>query len=183
MKCRPLFLSFFLLPSLVARTVQAEDLPAIGQSVLTTPSRSDPDQADQGLQTRWLPLESRSSIDDYVGRNLPGAALDGEGRLSLRGGRPEDTSYELDGLRMRRLSLPISMIERLDVATAGYGAAWSDVLGGVVGATTKSGGNRFHAEVDVGAEFRDPTRLVIAPAVSGPIWRDRLFFLLAYQRE
>jgi hypothetical protein len=125
-----------------------------------------------------LPLESRSSISDYVGRHLPGASLD-EGRLRLRGGRPEDTAYELDGLRLRRLSVPLALLERLDVASAGYGAAWSDVLGGVVAGTTRSGSNRFHADVDLSAEFREPVTAEVSPSISGPIWRDHLYYVLA----
>jgi hypothetical protein len=178
MTARPAFLSFFLIPTLVALRVQADEPPAIGQSAVTTPSGLE-EGPSIGLEMLSLPLESRSSISDYVGRNLPGGYLGDDGRLRLRGGRAEDTAYELDGLRLRHLDLPVAMIERLDVASAGHGAAWSDVLGGVVGATTRSGSNRFHADVDISADFREPVRAEVSPAVSGPILRDRLFYALA----
>jgi hypothetical protein len=182
MKIRLHFLSFFLLPTLVAHVVQADDLPAIGQRAVATPSGLE-EEPSVGLEMPSLPLESRSSIEGYVGRYLPGAALDEAGGLRLRGGRAEDTAFELDGLRTRRLSVPLGMVQRLEVGTAGYGAAWSDVLGGVVGATTRSGSNRFHADVDLSAEFREPVTAEMSPSVSGPILRDRLFYVVAVRGQ
>src|SRR5262245_13669758 len=126
---RALILLDFVFALSLAHPAQAEDLPVIGQSAVTTVSRSEP-EPDPGLELLWLPVESRDSLTDYAGRNLPGATLSADGGLLLRGGRAQDTAFELDGLRVRRLSLPLGMVERFDLATLGYGAAWSDVMGG-----------------------------------------------------
>jgi hypothetical protein len=177
-----LFLGLSLL--LVARRLHAQDLPVIGQSAVSTPDGSHADSDDApGLLMLRLPLESRTSVIDYLGRNFPGAMLTSDGRLRLHGGQPEDTALEIDGLRFRRLTLPVAMIERLDVASAGYGPEQADVLGGVVGVTTRSGSNRWHASLDASNEFHELTDRVISPAVSGPIVRDRLFFAFASRLE
>ncbi|HXU83731.1 MAG TPA: hypothetical protein VN914_20195, partial [Polyangia bacterium] len=131
----------------------------------------------------WLPLDSRTSLTDHIGRDLPGAALSTDGRLLLRGGRPDDTALELDGLRVRRMSLPLSMLERFDVASAGYGARWADVLGGVVSASTKSGDNRVHTDVGAFNELRDTTTRAVSGTASLPILTDRLFVLAGVRAE
>jgi hypothetical protein len=177
------FLFRLLGPLLLAHAAQADDLPVIGQAAVTTPTRSE-EQRDLGLELLWLPVESRTSLTDYVGRNLPGAALDTEGRLLLRGGRAGDTALELDGLRVGRLSLPVGMVERLDLATAGYGAEWSDVLGGVVSVTTKAADNRLHVDADL---FDERAELVetrtFTGTVSLPLVKDKLFLLVSTHDE
>src|SRR5205823_2107303 len=69
---RSTFLFNFLLAVALAHPAQAGELPVIGQAALTTPTRSE-EQRDLGLDLLWLPLESRTSLTDYAGRNLPGA--------------------------------------------------------------------------------------------------------------
>jgi hypothetical protein len=118
---RAAFLFNFLSAVLLAHGAQADELPVIGQTAVTTPTRSE-EQRDLGLEMLWLPVESRLSLTDYVGRNLPGATLEAEGRLLLRGARAQDTAFELDGLRVKGLSLPLGMVERFDLATSGFGA-------------------------------------------------------------
>jgi hypothetical protein len=175
---RALLLLNFVFAVALAHSAQAEELPVIGQSALTTPSRSE-EQRDLGLEMLWLPVDSRDSLTDFAGRNLPGATLTPDG-LVLRGARPQDTAFELDGLRVRRLSLPLGMVERFDLATMGYGAPWNDVMGGVLSATTRSGDNRLHVDVDVYDERRENVTSNAASAtVSFPILKDRLFLLVA----
>jgi hypothetical protein len=149
-----------------------------------TPSRTEGD-SDLGLELLWLPVESRTRIDDYAGRNLPGATLDPQGRLLLRGGGPADTAYEVDGYRLAGPpSLPIGLVERFDVATAGFGATWADVLGGVVGVTAASGSNRGRTSEDLHIEARDDrATAVLSATASGPALRDRLFFALSFQAQ
>jgi hypothetical protein len=183
---RALFLLKFLLAIALAHPAQAEELPVIGQSALGTPSRSE-EQRDLGLEMLWLPVESRDSITDYAGRNLPGAALSADGRLIIRGGRAQDTALELNGLRVRSLSLPLGLVERFDLATAGYGAAWSDAMGGVLAVTTKAVSNRLHVDANLfGESHANPTKQgdpipfgVAEASASMPLVRDKLFVLAA----
>ena len=173
---------FFLIVSF-AQYVQAEELPVIGQAAITTPSRSEQER-DLGLEMLWLPLESRTSLTDFLGRNLPGAALNADGALLLRGGRAQDTAFELDGLRVRRLRLPLGMVERFDLATAGYGADWSDVMGGVVGVATKPGGNRWHVDAETFAQAHGKVETAeLSSTVSLPLVRDRLFLIVSLRAE
>lgn len=183
---RALILLDFVFALALAHSVQAEDLPVIGQSAVTTASRSE-EERDLGLELLWLPVESRDSLTDFAGRNLPGATLSADGRLIVRGGRPEDTALELNGLRVRRLTLPLGLVERFDLATAGYGAAWSDAMGGVLSVTTKSVSNRLHVHADLfGEAHANPTRRgdpipsgVAEASASLPLVRDKLFLLAA----
>jgi len=75
-------------------------------------------------------------------------------------------------------------VERFDLATLGYGAAWNDVMGGVLSVATKSGDNRLRADADVFAErLETVTREVATTTVSLPIVRDRLFVLMSARAE
>jgi hypothetical protein len=165
-----------------AGRLRAEDLPLIAQSLVSTPGGGEGNE-EPGLLMLRLPLESRTSVTDYVGRNFPSAALTSDGQLRLRGGRPEDTAIEIDGIRFRRLTLPVAMIQRFDVASAGYGPEWADVLGGVVGVTTRSGSNRWHVDADAANDFHDHKSRLFSGLASGPIVRDRLFFVVAPRLE
>jgi hypothetical protein len=183
MSNRNRFLFNFLCAAFVAHPVQAEELPVIGQSAVRTPSRAEQER-DLGLEMLWLPVESRSSLTDYVGRNLPGATLSPDGDLLLRGGRAQDTAFELDGLRVRRLFLPPGMVERFDLATASYGAEWSDVMGGVLAASTKAGDDRLRADAEAFSQKRDTvTTRAVGATVSAPILRDRLLVLVSARAE
>jgi hypothetical protein len=175
------FAAAVVLASILSTPAFADE-SVLSQSVVTTPTRTE-EAHDLGLELLWLPVESRTSITDFVGRNLPGAQLDASGRLLLSGGGAGDAALELDGLRYEKLSLPLALVDRFDVANAGYGAAWNDVPGGVVALTSKAGDNRFHANLDLYHELRNPVATTVAPSVSGAIVRDRLFYVVALRGE
>lgn len=106
------------------------------------------------------------------------------------------------------LSTPISrsVIQAVSVDVAPYGVQYGSFTGGVVNSVTKSGGNDFHGEVfyektdqdmrgetfsyedfvtgqrqnrSVVGEFEEKTW---GATLSGPIIKDRLFFLLNYEK-
>jgi hypothetical protein len=118
----------------------------------------------------------------YVGRYLPGASIF-NGTLRLRGGRGLDTAGFVDGFRVRRLGVPMGMLGRADVVTAGYGAELADVAGGAIELATKTGSNRLGADVDVYYESHEQDLMVAAPTLSGPLLRDRLFFVASARIE
>jgi hypothetical protein len=162
--------------------------PARAQTPVTVSAgvaaESGPKQEEDApwQELRWLPVESRTDVADFVGRNLPGALIEPHG-LHLRGGGPGDTARLVDGIRFRHLALPLAMVDRLEVATAGYGAPWADVAGGTVALTTRSGGNRWQAGGEVFHDFRDRVVNDVGVNAGGPIVRDRLFVLMAVQGE
>lgn len=158
--------------------------PTLNASISTTSSNRPEETAPNGLEIRWLPLESRASVTDFVGRNVAGAALDPAGRLLLGGGRAGDTFLLVDGFHLRRLSVPLGFVATVEVTTAGQGTEWADVPGGLLELHTRSEGDRrWHAGLDAYHDFRDPRASELAPMVAGPLVRDRLFFSLALRGQ
>jgi hypothetical protein len=141
------------------------------------------DAAPVALDQALLPLESRTSIVDAVGRYVPGATLSADGGLRLRGGRPQDTAGTIDGVRTDRLVLPPGLVDRVAVVDAGYGAAQADVAGGLVQVGTRSAGAGLAVGIDLFHELRDRQSTVLAPAVSGPLWSGELSYVLAARGE
>src|SRR4051812_1917872 len=115
MKCP---LAAIALVLLLAGPTRAEELPVLSQSAVVTPARTEADHA-LGLDLLWLPVESRTSLTDFVGRNPPGAQLDKNGQLVLSGGHPGEVVSELDGYRFSHLIPPLALLEGFVVASAG----------------------------------------------------------------
>jgi hypothetical protein len=176
MSARPL--APLALGLLLAAPARAQELPAISQTEVTTPTRAEAEH-DLGLELLWLPVESRASLTDYVGRNHPGAQLDANGELILSGGHPGDAAVELDGYRFGHLTPPLALVDRLGVANFGYGAAWNDAPAGVVGAATKGESPRLRTDLDAYNDFHASKSTALSLAVSAPIVRDRLFVVVA----
>jgi hypothetical protein len=139
--------------------------------------------AAPALDPARLPLESRTSVIDAVGRYVPGATLSRDGGLRLQGGRAQDTAGSIDGVRTDRLVLPPGLIERVAVVDAGYGADQADVAGGLVQVGTRSAGGGLGVGVELFHELRDRQSTVLAPAVSGPLWSGELSYVLAGRGE
>ena len=103
--------------------------------------------------------------------------------------------------------VPFDFIEEIRVKTGGYEAEFGQATGGVVQAVTKSGGNQFRGsafsywqpgefEADYtqvvlpnatrGAEAVNATDTFFSDAgfeIGGPLWRDRMFFFGAFDRQ
>jgi len=150
---------------------------------VSTAAANQPEAPESGFELRWLPLESPSSVTDFLGLNLAGAALDRNGGLLLRGGRAADTALVVDGFRVRRLALPLSLVSTVAVTTADQGAEWAEVPGGLVELETRGGANRWQAGVEAHHDFRSLRTTEVMPMVSGPLVRDRLFLALALRAQ
>jgi hypothetical protein len=168
-------------PSSRTRATATADQPPPARTAATTAvaapaPRASPEPAEPGLNLRWLPLESRTSLFDFAARNVPGASLSSDGRLRLAGGMPGAAVILVDDYRLDRLSLPIEGMADARVLSAGYGGL-GDAPGGALAVSTRPASNRTHAEVESFVEA--PTHAaaaVIAPTAAGPILPDRLFF-------
>jgi hypothetical protein len=161
------------------RAAEAEDSddPSVTTTVAAPAPRTARAKAGEGLDHRWLPLESRTSLLDYVARNVPGAMWGADGGLRLRGGEARDSAVFADGFRLRRPALPIGVVGQASVLTAGYGADLGDVPGGAVVTELRSGTNALEADADVFRELGEPSATAVAATVAGPLVRDRLFVL------
>jgi hypothetical protein len=146
-----------------------------------------------------LPLSSR----DYQGvaALTPGVRDSGDGNPQVRGGTYFSNSYTVDGFnttdpvtRTFGTNFSFNSMANLEVTTAGGGAETAGTSGGTVNIVTKSGSNRF--EADVSADYSDQHMQLFKDAndgngsnrlavlnlfVGGPIKRDALWYALSGQ--
>ncbi len=142
-----------------------------------------------------LPLPSR----DYQGIASLAAGVidDGSGNPQVRGGTSFNNSYTVDGFNTTDpvthtfgQNFSFGAIAAVQVDTASKGAENSGTLGGVINTVTKSGSNKL--EVDTYLTYQDQNMQLfkdtrdaklktrqgnIAVQLSGPIVKDRLWFL------
>jgi hypothetical protein len=140
-----------------------------------------------------LPVSSRSF--QGVAALAAGVYDSGGGNPNIRGGADFNNSYTVDGFQTTdpvthtfTENFTFSAMNQVQIRTAAFGAEHSDTLGGGINVVTKSGSNRFEADVnaiyldqnlylfkdsrDVGTNRFIGTEL----AGGGPILKDRLWF-------
>ncbi len=128
--------------------------------------------------------------------------------VSVNGARPNQNSFRMDGIYVNDATasapssaggrtLGLESIEELHLVTSPFPAEYGRAAGAVVTAVSKSGSNRLHGSaydflrnsaLDA-KNFFDPGQEKIPPLrknqfgalLSGPLRRDRLFFLLNYE--
>jgi len=95
--------------------------------------------------------------------------------ISIRGSRPENTVYYIDGIRVNAANaanmVPQAQIEQLQVITGGIEARYGDVTGGAISISTKGPSSRFTGGLELEtSEFLDAYGYNLINAnVSGPI--------------
>lgn len=144
-----------------------------------------------------LPIES---ISDVV--SMQAGVVKGH----FRGGRPTEVSYMIDGIPVdegfggegRSVDLEPESIQDLEVITGTFNAEYGKAMSGIVNAVTKVGDNIFHGAVS-GAlanyyTSHDDIFIGLKPGeitrnqdyklnLSGPILKDRLFFLVNFRHQ
>ena len=82
-------------------------------------------------------------------KSMPGVQNSQMGRVSVHGGSPRANDFTVDGGNVRNLSqgtfrsIPIDMIEEVEITTGGIPAEFGNATGGVFTFLTKSGGNEL----------------------------------------
>ncbi len=141
-----------------------------------------------------LPLDSRYGIESFVAHNTPGVyhvGSEGTRSFKVRGGDTRQNAFYLEGFTMSRQEVTPKSLATVEVQTAGYGAEYANVPGGVMNLVSKSGSNRYELDISGFVEhssfafFKDASdpdgqslRMLVNPAFSGPIIKDRLWFYL-----
>lgn len=138
----------------------------------------------------------------------PGTAI-GSGAFgglpSVNGGAVSENAYFVNGLNitdfrkgLTPVEVPFEFYQTIEVKTGGYAAEFGRSTGGFTSATTKSGSNEFHGGVLLTwnpDELRSDTKDTFGSdndggksesrstifQLSGPIWKDHLFFYGLYQ--
>lgn len=167
--------------------------------ILVTP------QIDRRLQD-IVRLDSRAFVDRAQPEEDNGISILGFNtrfnNLVVDGLSQQDSfGQSFDGLPTRRAPVSLDAVESLAVQTAPFDVLNTNFQGGQINITTKSGGNEFHGSAfyqrtggfltgnragttDAGlpVEFApEQPENVWGATISGPILKDRLFFLLNYE--
>lgn len=123
-------------------------------------------------QIRNLPTRNINAL----AATTAGLASSDEGRaITVRGSRPTNTDYYIDGIRVRGNLIPETEIEQLQVITGGMEAQYGDVTGGVISITTKGPANEFTGGAEVeSSKFLDKFSNTLAGLnLSGPIIKNK----------
>lgn len=74
---------------------------------------------------------------------------EGTGEISIRGSRPEDNYFYIDGVKVRGSSnIPKGAIEEISVFVSGLPATYGDATGGVISVTTRGPQGQFFGSVE-----------------------------------
>jgi hypothetical protein len=134
-----------------------------------------------------LPLDGLpTKVEPFVRQNTPGAGAGGD---RYRGGNTRQNLFMVEGFSMLNQRYTMGSLATIEAETAAYGAENAAVQGAVVNMVTKSGSNRFEADVHTFYEdnrlapFLEPidraapvARIGVNPGFSGPIIKDKLWF-------
>ena len=89
---------------------------------------------------------------DVVIRTQPGVVQRNNGDTYIRGSRPDQTAYTIEGVSIsnqlsgaRAISITDAALEQVQVQSGGYPAEFPGANGGIVSASLKTGGADFHA--------------------------------------
>ncbi len=149
-----------------------------------------------------LPLLGRDFTE--LAYLIPGVVPRGRGAgsfASINGARGDQTNFYVDGVSNRnpvgggaQVRPPLDAVEEFRVETSGFSAEYGGFSGGIVGITMRSGQNQFHGSVFEYKrnEFMDARRLFdqerlrlrrdqFGGTLSGPIVKNRSFFLFSYE--
>ncbi|MDZ4694677.1 MAG: carboxypeptidase regulatory-like domain-containing protein [Deltaproteobacteria bacterium] len=146
-----------------------------------------------------LPLEDRTAIQGVLANQVAGA-VGNSSSPQFRGGTSTQNSYQLEGFQINDVGggrgqvVTFRTIAALEISTGGYGAENANAAGAVMNAVTRSGSNRYEAEI---SGWHENTRLrffqddldprtfgmnnQLSLDVSGPIIKDRLWFYTTFE--
>lgn len=170
----------------VIQSRQVNSLPLVGR-----------DMFDLATQQSGTAVATNSRNELFNGTGL---------KISINGARPNQNSFRMDGVYMSDAAgmapasaagrlLGLESIQELAIASSPFSAEFGRAAGSVVTAVSRSGGNDFHGSgywflrnnaMDARNFFdteRTPPlrRHQFGGAFSGPLRKDRVFFLLNYE--
>ena len=113
---------------------------------------------------------------DIVGAasNKPGVYKDPSGNLSIKAGRPETTSFYIDGVKVRgNPAVNQAMVGEIEVITGGIPAPYGDVTGGIISTTTKGPSPVTFGNVEfvTSSLFDKYNYNLFAFTLGAPIWK------------
>lgn len=178
-----------------------ESVTVTGETSLLQTRTSDVSTLIESKTVQDLPLGDRRTLNII---KLTGAAVfvaydsGGKPNFSLAGGRTQSQMFWIDGGSGQNMRLgigqvdidpPVETVQEVKVLSNNYAAEYGGSAGGVIIATTKSGGNQFHgslfeylrndaidaadffAPIVDGEKQKAPLRYnVFGGTIGGPVW-------------
>lgn len=190
-------LNFQLTQSAIAlsEVVVVAEAPMIKKDLTATESRVTSDEIKN------LPLQN---LDQLIGLQA-GVSKDAGGGIHIRGGRSSEISYLVNGVsitddysRSQALTVETESVEELQVISGTFNAEYGNAMSGVINVVTKSGGSRFHSNLELwtgdylsahedifwGTDRINPlANYNVQASLTGPITSDRLTYFLTMRRS
>jgi len=133
----------------------------------------------QAEQLENLPVRGVNA----VAATQAGVVDNGSGALNIRGGRSEEVSYYVDGVRViGNLGVPQQAIQEQELILGTIPARYGDAMAGVINITTKSGlSDRYFGSAEaITSQFLDPYGYNLGSlSLGGPIVRNRATFFVS----
>jgi hypothetical protein len=155
-----------------------------------------------------LPLPGGRNINNLVLTTPNASSTTGQGTFAINGNRPRNNNYMVDGSDNNDISVTISTsqiipesVAEFQVLQNPYSVEFGRNSGGQINVITKSGTNRVSGDIfdyyqsaglnslnnlEKDSGLTDPSKFIrhqVGGDLGGPIFRDRLFFFGAYQRD
>lgn len=200
--------------ALAGEAIQLEGIQVVSSQAVNT-RQATMSQSVSAAEIEDLPALGRDFTDfiSLSGLVSPSPETSTGGQFSIAGQRPSQTNLQIDGVDANnsffgenrggsRLPFTFSLesIREFQVVTNGFDVEYGNYSGGVVNVVTRGGTNRFEGTGYVnhrndalttadfaGEDPADFTATQFAARLSGPIMKDRLFYLVSldgqYRRE
>ncbi len=126
-----------------------------------------------------LPVRGVGSVAALQGGVV---ADEGSGDLFVRGGREEEVTFFVDGVKVvGQVAVPQSAIQEQSMLIGSIPAKFGDAASGIISVTTKSGGSNFFGSLEgVTSEVLDSFGYNLGSfSVGGPLIRDKVNFFVA----
>lgn len=137
----------------------------------------DPDTKSGGTVTREEYKNMATKNINSVAATTAGVfQADEGGSLNVRGGRSNNTTYFVDGVKViGGLGVPQQGVEQLTVITGGLPAQYGDATSGVVSVTTRGPQSKFFGGVElISSQLTDKYGYnSLGFSVGGPVWQKR----------
>ncbi len=147
-------------------------------------------------------LDRLPNSDDITEAFSLFGGITGTTNLHVHGGPINANLFMIDGVNMTdpltgigSIRINSDVVDHVEIGTGGLGARWGYPLGGLFNVVTKSGTNQFHGTFrihytdeswhdspDHDVWFGDDRYFSPTMTLSGPIWKDRIWFLVSFQR-
>lgn len=144
--------------------------------IVNTTIRTDNTQTGNSFSNAELDKMASKNINTAVVMQ-GGVTTDASGNISVKGDRPGQSKYYVDGIPYGAgaADIPLVDVESLDIITGGVPAEYGDLTGAPVSLTTKGPSSEFHGRIEgLTSQFLDPFGYnLITGGLTGPLLKNK----------